>query len=566
MLIKDWVVYAADQARRASLSELLSISPITAAVLLARGIVTADQARNWLSPIRAPLHDPLLIPGMAEALKRLHRAVTTQERICFYGDYDVDGVAATSIYLAFFRSLGAQAVAYIPHRIREGYGLHAAALRRFYNEGLKLIVTADCGTTATDEIAMGTQLGLDIIVTDHHQPGDPLPPALALLNPHRIDSCYPFSGLCSAGVAYQVVRAYAWQYGPVPIDPESLLDLVALATVADVVPLHDENRYFVREGLRLISRGARTGLRALKLVSGIDQTCTSATVAFKLAPRINAAGRLGHADTGVKLLTTESELEARALALHLDELNRERQKIEETTLREAFAAVGCGDPPAALIIWAKAWHLGVVGIVAARLVERYHRPAFVISVSDQGIGKGSARGVPGFNLYAALAQCRDLLIGFGGHPNAAGLTVGEDQLPFLRERLVAIAEQWISNQPRRQVLHVDALVELADIRPAVVHELDRLNPYGAGNPEPTLVASNVAVLSMKVVGNGHLKVTVRHDSSQPFDGIGFRMGKLAETTLLGRSRLDLAFIPELNRWNGCDRIQLRIRDIRASQA
>jgi single-stranded-DNA-specific exonuclease len=566
MLLKEWVIYAADHARRASLSELLSISPVTAAVLLARGIVTVDQARNWLSPTGTPLHDPFLIPGMTEAVKRLHHAVITHERICFYGDYDVDGVAATSIYLSFFRSLGAQAVAYIPHRIREGYGLHTAALRRLNNEGVRLIVTADCGTTAANELALGAQLGLDIIVTDHHQPEDPLPPALAVLNPHRTDSCYPFSGLCSAGIAYQVVRAYARQYGQAPVDPDSLLDLVALATVADVVPLHDENRYFVREGLRLITRGARTGLRALKLVSGIDQACTTATVAFKLAPRINAAGRLGHAGTGVKLLTTESELEARALALQLDELNRERRKVEETTLCEAFAAIDFSDPPAALIIWAKGWHLGVVGIVAARLVDRYHRPAVVIAVNEQGIGKGSARGVPGFNLYAALAQCRDLLLGFGGHPNAAGLTVAEAQLPSLRERLIAIAEQWARNQPRGRVLRVDALVDLADIRPTVVHELDRLNPYGAGNPEPTLVASNVAVLSMKVVGNGHLKVTVRQNGSRPFEGIGFRMGKLAGSVLSGRSRLDLAFIPELNNWNGSDRVQLRIRDIRANQA
>ena len=565
MLDREWVVHQADQVQRAFLSQSLSISPITASVLLARGVITAEQARNWLSPNSVRRHDPFLLPEMEVAVDRLYRAVQTSERICFYGDYDVDGMAATSLYLSFFRGLGVEPVAYIPHRVHEGYGLNERAIRRLREDGISLIVTSDCGTTSLREVELGKRLGIDIIITDHHQPDEQLPAACALLNPHRPDSRYPFTGLCSTGVAYRVVCAYADRHGYSRVDPDSLLDLVALATVADVVPLQDENRFFVREGLRLIERGARTGLRALKLVAGVGQDCTTSTLAFKLAPRINAAGRLAHAEIGVKLLTTESEFEARAEALRLDELNRERQRIEETTMGEAVRMVAGVELPGGLVMWARGWHLGVVGIVAARLVERYHRPSVVIAVDGQGIGKGSARSVPGFNLYDALAQCRDLLMGFGGHPSAAGMTVAEARLPAFRERFASIAESWSAAQPKQRVLQVDAQVDLAEMRPRVVYELDSLNPYGAGNPEPTLAVRDVAVLSVRVVGNGHLKLTVRHKHSPPFDGIGFRMGELADSRLTGCARLDLAFVPELNRWNGLERVQLRIRDVRMGQ-
>lgn len=362
-----------------------------------------------------------------------------------------------------------------------------------------------------------------------------------------------------------MVQAYVSRYGAGQGEPNSLLDLVALATVADVVPLQDENRVYVREGLRLISRGDRPGVRALKLAAGVEQECTTGTLAFRLAPRINAAGRLAHAEAGVLLLTTESDAEARGLAEQLEGLNRERQRIEEATTTAALAAIDGEGVPAALVLWARHWHMGVVGIVAARLVEKYHRPAVVVAVDDQGIGKGSARSVPGFDLHAALAQCRDLLEGFGGHPSAAGLTVRESRLPELRERLVQIATGWSGGRPQAPVLHVDAEVDLTDVNFRVVRELDMLHPHGAGNPEPTLAVRGLVVQSARVVGNGHLKLTVRHRNSLPFDGIGFRLGPLADRGLTGDRQMDLAFVPELNRWNGRERVQLRIRDLRPSQ-
>jgi single-stranded-DNA-specific exonuclease len=343
------------------------------------------------------------------------------------------------------------------------------------------------------------------------------------------------------------------------------MDLVALSTVADVVPLQDENRGFVREGLAQMTRGARCGIRALKLVAGIDRDCTADIVAFRLAPRVNAAGRLAHALTSVRLLTTQSELEAKQLAEELERLNRERQQIEERMMAEAMALVDETTDRPALVLASPNWHLGVVGIVAARLVERFHRPAIVIAMDRRGVGKGSARTVPGFDLYQALAACRDLLDGFGGHPSAAGLTIREAHLSAFRERFCELVADWLGNEPQHPALHVDAEVQLNDVDVRLVRELGSLHPFGAGNPEPTLAVRNLAILDARVVGEGHLKLTVRQGTSFPFDSIGFRMGSLADLGLSPRQPVDLAFVPELNRWNGLDRIQLRIRDLRASQ-
>jgi single-stranded-DNA-specific exonuclease len=347
---------------------------------------------------------------------------------------------------------------------------------------------------------------------------------------------------------------------------ESFLDLVALATVADVVPLQDENRYLVQQGLDLISRGVRPGIKALKSVAGVDRTCTAGTIAFRLAPRINAAGRLAHADLGVQLLTTESEADAYRIAGQLEQLNRERQAIEEQTVTQALAAVNPDDLPAALVVASRDWHLGVVGIVAARLVERYHRPAVVIAINEDGIGKGSARSIPGFDLYQALAACRHVLKGYGGHPAAAGLTIEEARLPEFVQGFQRVAAGWSEQHGRDPLLHVDAEVKLMDVGPHAVRELDRLHPFGAGNPEPVFVVRNLAMLDMRVVGDGHLKLTVRQQGSIPFESIGFRLGDLLTHRGLSRTAsIDLAFMPELNRWNGFDRIQLRIKDLRAAQ-
>lgn len=562
MKSKLWVVRQVDPIQRGLLSQALSISSTTASLLLNRGVTNVDQATAWMSPPRH--HDPFLIPDMEQAVDRLYQAMQRREVVCFYGDYDVDGMSATSIYLSFFRGLGAEVRAYVPHRLREGYGLNENAVRTLAKDGVSLLVTSDCGTTSHSEIRLANQLGIDVVVTDHHQSDMEMPPALAVMNPHRPEARYPFHGLCSGGLAYKVAQAYDVKYGSGSVSLESLLDLVALATIADVVPLQDENRLFVREGLAQLSRGARCGIRALKHVAGISRECTTETIAFKLGPRLNAAGRLDEAIKGVRLLTTESEWEAKELAEDLERLNRARRELEGEILQEAIAQVEAREWSGGIVLYARGWHLGVVGIVAARIMERFHRPTVVIAVNEHGIGKGSARTVPGFDLYQTLAACRDLLIAFGGHPSAAGITIQEARLPEFSERFSAIAETWIRDTQSVPMLHVDSEVRLNEVTLQLIREIGTLHPFGAGNPEPTFAVKGLDVLSARVVGEKHLKMTVRQGRSLPFDSIGFGMNSLEEYGLSLKTPIDVAFTPELNQWNGYDRIQLRIRDIRAT--
>jgi single-stranded-DNA-specific exonuclease len=562
MKSKLWVFRNIDPLSRAALAQALSISAATASLLLARGVTTPAEASTWMSH-QLP-HDPFLIPDMEQAVERLHRAVLTHEQICFYGDYDVDGMSATSLYLSFFGSRGANVRGYVPHRKREGYGLNLGAVQRLHDEGISLLVTSDCGTTSHREVALANQLGMDVIVTDHHQTDEQMPPAVAVMNPHRAGARYPFRGLCSAGLAYKVAQAYELRYGQAGVPLESLLDLVALATIADVVPLQDENRRFVREGLVQISRGARCGIRALKQVAGITRDCSAETIAFKLAPRLNAAGRLDHAMLGVQLLTTESPAEAQQLADRLEQLNRERQKIEADLMSEAIEAVQEQELPPALVLASRRWHVGVVGIAAARLVERFHRPTIVIAIDEQGIGKGSARTIGSFDLYKGLAACRDLVEAFGGHPSAAGVTVRESRLDEFRDRFSSVVAAWAQGAATVPMLHVDAEVLLSDVTAKLIAEIGTFHPFGAGNPEPTFAVKGLEVMDSRTVGEKHLKMTVRQGRSMPFDSIGFGMKSLVDRGIPARVPVDLAFFPEFNHWNGYDRIQLRIRDVRIS--
>jgi len=500
---------------------------------------------------------------MEQAVDRLHRALRSNERVLVYGDYDVDGVSATSLYLGFLKGLGHTAGFCIPHRLKEGYGLNAHAVRRIAASGVSLLITADCGTTSHEEIALARSLGLDCIVTDHHLPGETLPPALAVLNPCRADSSYSFPGLCSGGLAYKVATAYVAKYESWKSDPNAHLDLVALSTIADVAPLQAENRWMVREGLRAITRGDRLGVRALKAVSGINGTCGVGTVGFTLAPRLNAAGRLGDAADAVRLMLTEDDREATELAGALDRLNRARQQIEEAITAEAlqFAEESTQGP---IVLASRSWHPGVVGIVAGRLVERYHRTAVLIAMNEHGVGKGSARGIAGVNMVDAFTQCRDHLVGFGGHAVAAGLTIREERVAGFRDRLAEVLEGPLSSPTARPRLICDAEVEPLGFSLDVVHELARLGPFGAGNPEPTLVLRKLRIVSARVVGTNHLKLAVARNGGALLDAIGFRMGPLDSYGLSPSDHVDLACVLEINAWNGTERVQLRLKDLRSS--
>ncbi|MXX11219.1 MAG: single-stranded-DNA-specific exonuclease RecJ [Nitrospira sp. SB0677_bin_15] len=555
-----WQVRSIAQQQVSALAGALGVSPLAATVLCGRGVVEPEQAKAWLASSGGLTHDPFLLPDVERAIDRLHLAIQRGERICFYGDYDVDGMAATSLHFLFWRSMGAQAEVYIPHRQEEGYGLHEGAIRKLAGRGVSLLLTADCGTTSYKEIELARSLGMDVIVTDHHQLQSRMPEPLAFINPYRPDSAYPFRGLCSGGLAYKVAEAFVQKYRPAGTSVEPYRDLVALSSIADLVPLTDENRTLVRDGLAQVAQGTRCGIRALTRDLGLNGTCSAGTIGFRVAPRLNAAGRLAHAELGVRLLTTESEPVALQLAQELENLNRHRREIEEEMTREAMAQAG--DPRPAIVVSAKGWHIGVIGIVAARLVERYHRPAVVVTFDAQGIGKGSVRGVAGFDVCRALQHCEPDLVAFGGHPMAAGLTVREEAFAGFRHRFEEAVEGLLDGAQLVPSVDVDAEVGLAAIQFPLVRELERLEPFGTGNPEPTLMSRGISVLEKRVVGENHLKLVLRQPGSVPLDSIGFRMGSLADTIDEGSGQIDAVFTPELNEWKGSSRIQLRLRDVR----
>ncbi len=558
----NWQVRSVEPQQVVALVEALGLSRLAATVLCGRGVVEPEQAKDWLSSSGGSTHNPCALPDMERAIDRLHLAVQRGERICFYGDYDVDGMAATSLHFLFWQRVGAKAEVYIPHRQEEGYGLHEGAIRKLAEKGVSLLLTADCGTTSHKEIEVARSLGMDVIVTDHHQLQSRMPEPLAFINPYRPDSVYPFRGLCSGGLAYKVAEAYVQKYRPAGVSMEAYRDLVALSSIADLVPLTDENRVLVRDGLAQVAQGTRCGIRALTRDLGLNGTCSAGTIGFRVAPRLNAAGRLAHAELGVRLLTTDSEPAALQLAQELENLNRRRREIEEEMTREAIVEVDAGDPQPGIVVGAKGWHIGVIGIVAARLVERYHRPAVVVTFDAHGVGKGSVRGVAGFDVCRALQQCQQDLVTFGGHPMAAGLTVREEAFAGFRQRFWGAVEELMDDTLKVPTLDVDAEVGLADVQFSLIRELERLQPFGMGNPEPCFVSRGISVLEKRVVGESHLKLVLRQPGSVPLDSIGFRMGGLAQAIDAGKGRIDAVFSPELNEWKGSSRIQLRLRDVR----
>jgi single-stranded-DNA-specific exonuclease len=570
---------ASDPARVEALlstAQPQALSPLLATLLINRGIDTPEKAATFLSPsLREGLRSPLLFPDMARATERLLRARAQDERVCVYGDYDVDGVTGSSQLLLFLRELGMSPDLYIPHRTREGYGLNADAIRQIANRGTKVMVTADCGATAHAEVGLAQSLGIDVIICDHHHVPEQRPPAYAVLNPMEKECAFSFTGLSGAGVVFYLLmglRMRLREQGQAQVpDLRRYLDLVTLGTVADLVPLVEENRVLVTHGLREIQRSQRPGIQALKEVSG-DAEVSSSYIGFRLGPRINAGGRLAEAQKAVELLTTTDKERARALALDLDHENRARQGIEEKILNQAVAMVESWPdlPERRSIVLASAeWHPGVIGIVASRLVERFHRPTFLIAL-DETKGKGSGRSPKVFHLYEGLKACADLLEGYGGHRQAAGLSIKTERVSALASRFEEVARSRLSVDDLIPETEVDAEVDLSLLDAQTMAEVRRLEPYGQGNPEPVFVARETEVVALRIVGGnpllgkpGHLKLVLRSSrGGRPVDAIGFGMAYLPVTQ---RSKIDVLYTPEINVWNGAASLQLRIRDLKVGE-
>ena len=573
MVLTRWQVATPDDEARQRLAAELSLSPLLCQILINRGITDAEMARKFLAPSLHDLHDPYLLSGMDVSVRRIVGAIQMNEQIAVYGDYDVDGVTGTALLLTFFVELGLNVASYIPDRRGEGYGLNSEAIRQLAGQGTRLLITVDCGSTAVEEVALAGQLGVDTIITDHHQPPDALPDALAVVNPHQQSCGYPNKHLCGVGLVFKLLtalRAHMRQAGVLPERLPNLkrhLDLVALGTIADVTPIRGENRVIVQHGLEELSRTLKPGLQALRQVSGRQgKSASVGEVGFQLAPRLNASGRLGSAEQSLKLLMARDRAEAETLAAGLDEVNRARRTLQadiERAVHDRIDRQYGGAPPAAIVLGDADWHLGVVGIVAARIAETYHRPTFLLQI-DGATARGSGRSIPTFDLYDGLQHCAEWLEQFGGHRYAAGLTVAVDNLAALQEAFVRYADDRLGPEDLQPVLRLESVVALADIDRAMVDQLASLEPHGPGNPMPVLAACGVNVTSsIRRLGQDgqHARFSVEQDG-RSLEVIAFRIAERVTEAADKGSMLDIAFVPVINTWRDQSTLELQLRDLR----
>ena len=568
-----------DAARADLLERELGVLPLTARLLAVRDLPDAEAARAFLSPTLATLLDPFLMDGMDLAVERIARAVRDREPIAIYGDYDVDGLTATALLTRFFGALGTEVTSYIPHRLDEGYGMSMQGVESLQQRGTRLVITVDNGIGCAAEVGRAHELGMDVVVTDHHQPEGRTPEAAAVVNPNRADCPYPFKNLSGCGVAFKLAHALARHLGLDAAQAKpllfSLLDLVALGTVADVMPLTGENRPLVRHGLYELERTRKPGLRALVNMLGVgDKPFSPETVGFILAPRLNAAGRTGNATDALDLLLTENEARAWELAKYLDHLNQDRRKLESDVLEEALAQLAEDPCPAeelpVLVVAGEGWHAGVVGIVASRLVDRFGRPAVVLGIEGD-TARGSARSIEGFDLLAALTLCSDLLSEFGGHRMAAGLSLPASRCGALRDALRHHVADLLEPGTLKPRLDIDTHAEASELTVASLRQIDGLRPFGQGNPAPIVVLENCRLVSEPVeVGGKHLKMRLFQESQngnggEPLTAIWFRC-PLTRDEVAAWVRAQCLFAvagsPRINTWNGVQSVEFSVQDVR----
>ncbi len=553
-----WAVCAEpDPAAVAMLSSELGLPRALAALLVQRGHATPELARRFLKPALSDLADPSSLFDLDNAARAVAEAVTAGRTVMVHGDYDVDGQCATALLTQTLRIAGARVVPFIPHRLRDGYDFGPAGLAAARAAGASLIITCDCGITAVEAVAAAAEAGIGVVVTDHHIPGPVLPAARAVVDPQRIEDHSGLSQLCGTGVAFKLVQALAPLLGLPANLPFHLLDLVALATVADVVPLVGENRILVKHGLKVLQQSRWPGLRALIEVAGhAGRDIRSGQLGFVLGPRLNAAGRIGDPADGLRLLLSTDPAEAGALARRLDALNAERQTLDQRILDEALEQVEQGDPgrDAGLVLTGEGWHPGVVGIVASRVVERYGRPTFLIAF-DGEIGKGSGRSISRFNLHSALSECGDLLERFGGHHMAAGVTIRRSRLEEFRDRFARVAREALAPEDLGPEQRVDLVVPLTEVTRDLERLCRHLEPSGSGNPSPVFGVRGVRFVEVAHLRNGHLKGLL-DDGHGRVAAIGFHLADRA--AWLGDSPVDAAFRIECNEWQGTTTLQARL--------
>ncbi len=567
MIEPQWVLKSVDQSVIEGVIREFDVPEVFARVMALRNITCRTESRNFFYSDLNHLHDPFLILDMQKAVSRIIRQLENKKRILVFGDYDVDGTSGTSMLTLFLRSIGGDVQYYIPNRELEGYGVSTKGIDYAENIGADVLITCDCGISAIEETEYANSRGIDVIITDHHKQGEKLPEAFAILNPNRNDCTYPFKGLCGAGVAFKLATAICSQ---MELDPElawKYCDLVTVAITADIVPVIDENRIIVNHGMKLLKSGNNPGLKALLKSSGLNEKeLTVGRIVFKIAPKINAAGRLGDAGRAVKLMTTDNPVFAWEMAEKLEKENKKRQEITQSITEDAIYQVNSGcnlEKENAIILASDGWHHGVIGIVASRIKELFYRPCIIISFNENGTGTGSARSISNFDMYDALSYCAENLDGFGGHPMAAGLTIQKQSLTDFKSAFIDHANSTIQDENLQPNLYIDSELSIEDIDNRFMKLLKSLAPYGPGNMRPKFASRNVEISGYpQLVGrdSSTLKFKVKSDGKL-LDAIGFNMAEHYEKLILDET-VDLAFIVSENEWRGRRSIQLEIKDIK----
>lgn len=560
---KKWQIYETDEEKIEQISKKYNLNKLLSTILVNRDITTEEQIKLFLEPTRNDFYNPFLIADMEKAVERIIKAINNKENITIYGDYDVDGITSITVLKSFLIDRGIDVSTYIPNRLDEGYGLNKKAIDEIAKNKCDLMITVDCGISAIDEIEYANSLGIETIITDHHEPGETLPNASAIIDNKRKDSNYPFRELAGVGVVFKLIQAIGIKLGLKEEEYLKYLDIVCVGTISDIVPLVDENRVIAKLGLMLIKQTKNIGLRSIINSSGYTKI-DSNTISFGIAPRINACGRMGQAEKALKLFLSKNINEVNELTKELNEYNKLRQETEKEIFENAIKQIEEKHiyENNSIIVAGENWHHGVIGIVSSKITDMYFKPSILLSFEDDGIGKGSGRSIPGFDLHEALSKCSDVIEKFGGHSMAIGINVRKDKLEEFKNKFEDIAKKSHVNE-LIPVIKIDSKINLDNIDKEIVESLKKLEPFGEANKMPVFAFKNLKIDSIRALSEGkHLKLTLK-DNNTIINAIGFNIGYMAEEYRIG-DKIDIAGVLEINNFNGVDNMQINIKDIMKS--
>lgn len=560
---KKWQIFEPDKNKIEEIKSKYKVNQLLATILANRNILKEEDIRLFLNPTRNDFYNPFLITDMDIAVNRIIKAIENKENITIYGDYDVDGITSITVLKSFLNDIGVETNTYIPNRLIEGYGLNKEAIDKISKKGCNLMITVDCGISAIEEIEYANSLGIETIITDHHEAGNEIPKVIAVIDNKRKDSKYPFRELAGVGVVFKLIQAIGITLKLKEESYLKYLDIVCIGTISDIVPLVDENRVIAKLGLLLVAQTKNIGLRSIINSSGYNKI-DSNTISFGVAPRINACGRMGKAEEALELFLSKDKNEVNELTNKLNEHNRKRQETEKTIFENAVEKIKEEhlDENKAIIVGGENWHHGVIGIVSSKITEMYFKPSILFSFEEDGIGKGSGRSIPGFDLHEALMKCSDTIEKFGGHSMAVGITVKKDNLEKFKKEFEQIATQSKIDEII-PIINIDAKVDLSDIDKEMVESLKQLEPFGEANKMPVFAFKNLKIDSIRALSEGkHLKLTLK-DNNYIINAIGFNIGYLANEYRIG-DKIDVAGVLEINTFNGVDNLQINIKDIMKS--